>query len=178
MSRQTKFMHRHLPTGHSVTIGYDFPDTHIGEVKVAFAFKSPKDQFSKATAHTVIRKAFAEGDYITVMQNNDKHIIDIVVDAFNKEGRALVPESWKKFFPEGIVLRKEVTLEPISISFKAAKCFSDDYVSEAQRINQEVIEESVHMMIKEQDQIEIDRAMAAQVVSRSTTPTAGTVAVV
>ena len=166
-TRQLKFMHRHLPTGHSVTIGYDFPDSHIGEVKVAFAFKSPKDQFSKAVAHTVIRKAMAEGDYVTVIQNNDKHIIDIVVDAFNNQGRALVPESWKKYFPEGIVLRKEVTLEPISISFKAAKSFSDDYRTEANRIQDEVIEESIHMMIKEQDQIEIDRAMAKQVVKPS-----------
>jgi hypothetical protein len=160
MSRQTKFMHRHLPTGHSVTIGYEFPDDHIGEVKIAFAFKSPKDQFSKHAAHTVIRKCFAEGDYITVIQNNDKHIIDIVVDVFNDAGKSKMPESWKKHFPEGIILRKTVTLEPVSISFKAAKYFSSDLIDQAQEIAQEVLEETIYLNIAREEKEEIDREMS------------------
>lgn len=158
MSRQTKFMHRHLPTGHSVTIGYDFPDDHIGEVRIAFAFKSPKDQFSKRTAHTVIQKAFAEGDYVAVIQNNDKHIIDIVVDAFNEY--AQMPESWKKHFPEGITLRKTVTLEPVSISFKSAKYFSSDLIDQANNIAKEVIEETIYLNIAREEKEEIDREMS------------------
>jgi hypothetical protein len=140
-------MHRHLPTGHSVTIGYDFPDDHIGEVKIAFAFKSPKDQFSKAAAHTVIKKAFAEGDFTSIIQNNDKHIIDIVVDAFND--KATIPESWKKFYPEGVVLHKSITLEPISISFKAAKYFITENIVEASELHNEVVEEQDYLKVKE-----------------------------
>ena len=112
-------MHRHLRSGHSVSVGYEFPENKIGEVKIAFAFKSPKDFFSKKQAHTIIKKAFAEGDFITVQQNNDKHIIDIVVDAFNEHGVKLMPPSWKKYYPDGVMLRKQVDLVPVSLSTKA-----------------------------------------------------------
>jgi hypothetical protein len=132
-------MHRHLPTGHSVTIGYEFPDNHVGEVKIGFAFKSPKDQFSKAVAHTVTRKAIAEGGHVSLMQNNDIHIIDMVVDAFNETGRLLMPDSWKKAFPEGLFLYKRITLEPVSVSFKAAQAYADDNIKQATCIMQEVV---------------------------------------
>ena len=141
MSHQLKFMHRHLPTGHSVTIGYQFPDNHIGEVKIAFAFKSPKDQFSKKVAHTIIKKMIAEGGHVSLMQNNDHHIMDMVVDAFNDNGRLMMPSSWKKSFPEGIFLYKRVTLEPISVSFKAAQKYAQDNINQATFIINEVIEE-------------------------------------
>lgn len=140
MSTQIKFMHRHLPTGHSVSIGYEFPDNHVGEVKIAFAFKSPKDFFSRKKAHEVIRKCFAEGDFTTVIQNNDKHIIDIIVDAFNDVGMKKMPESWKKFFPEGLKLQKSVDLKPVSISNKAAEHYIADAMDEARDLNEEVIE--------------------------------------
>lgn len=140
MSTQLKFMHRHLPTGHSVSIGYEFPDNHVGEVKVAFAFKSPKDFFSKKKAHEVIRMCFAEGDFTTKIQNNDAHIIDIIVDAFNDVGMKKMPESWKKFFPEGLRLRKSVDIEPVTISHKAAKHYIADAMDEAIDLHDEVVE--------------------------------------
>jgi len=112
--RLIKYMHHKLESGRMVTIGYEFDTSHKGEVKIAFAFKSEKDEFSRKIAQEIIKQKFESQDYISVYQTEDIHIMAIVISVWNKFKESHLPNSWKKHNEDWTIIPQK----PISPDLK------------------------------------------------------------
>lgn len=134
MTPAIQYIHLPLERGDFITLGYDHhslkklydaPDLNkldslnLLEIRVAVSCCSHKDRFEKKKAHIVIADKMKEGTFIMGHQQRIGGVwersYDAVIRAFNAEGGKLLPESWRRRYPNlKLVMgnKIEVTVKP------------------------------------------------------------------
>lgn len=136
-----QYIHLPLERGDYITLGYDHhslkklneaPDLNkldslnLLEIRVAVSCCSYKDRFEKKKAHLVIAEKMKEGTLLMAHQQRVNGVwersYDAVIRAFNAEGNKLLPESWRRRYPN----LKLVMGDKVEIRVKPALTYRTD----------------------------------------------------